>query len=464
MENEGLIAKIKSFYILKGVFDYLKDNLAQLQLFLYSNYYQKKFNLKLIDYKAKYLERIGFSIPRYLQIDETSYRKDKLAENYKRFLSRKKLNKEEFEKIIFEVLENNKVIEINKKSKIKDNSGNLICIDSPLFDIVSKTSNYENNYSIYISQNHIDKYKLKANYTQFFDDLNKSNINNSSIYFYFLKKDAIQYLKDFHINFNKIKRITLIQDEYEYEDNDFEDDMFFFQTLFSFDGIKNNLNYLKIHFHPKKFYQVNNQFNYLLNELKSLKYLYLHCLNFDNSLRITLSNLIVLNLRENEIKNLNILEKADLTELKELDLSYNLISDITLLGKMKLGKLEKLNLGWNELSNKLDVLESSNFENLKELDLSQTCTSDISILAKASFKRIEILILAYNQISDINILEKVHFPRLKKLDLSHNKIKDISVFEKIEFFQLEKLDIKYNQKLNLDILKDAKFQKIRIDS
>ena len=463
MENTGLISKIKSYYILKGIFDYfpVKQRYKQLQLLLYSNFYKKKFDLKLIDYKAEYLERIGFVIARYLQVDETHYKKDKLVENYEKFLKRKKLNKEEFEKIIFELLENKKVINLNTKSKIRDKSGNLICIDSPLFDLVSKTSDYENDYSIYISQNHIDKYSLKADCTRFFDDLNKSNIKNSSIYFYFLNKTAIEYLKDFHIDFSKIKRISLVQDEYE-ENNNFNDDMIFFETLFSFNNIQNILTYLKIHFQPQKFYQVDNQYMESLNEFKSLKYLYLHSLNFENSFRITLNNLVLLNLRENDIKNLNILEKADLKELKELDLSYNSITNIDLLGKLKLEKLEKLNLGWNELSNKLNVLESGNFKNLKELDLSQTCTSDIRILARASFEKIEVLIFAYNQISDIDILEKVYFPRLKELDLSHNKIKDISVFEKVEFGQLEYLKIGYNQKINLQILEDAKFKKIKI--
>ena len=463
MENSGLIGKIKSYYILKGIFDYLPDNLRQLQLFVYSNFYKNKFDLKLIDYKTKYLERIGFIIGRYLQIDEVHYKKDRLAENYKKFLARKKLNKEEFEKIIFEVLENKRVTDLNTKSKIKDKSGNLICIDSPLFDLVSKTSDYENDYSIYISQNHIDKYSLKADYTKFFDNLNKSNVNNSSIYFYFLNKPAIEYLKDFHIDFSKIKRLSLVQDEYE-ENNNFNDDMIFFETLFSFNNIQDNLTYLKIHFQPQKFYQVDNQYMESLNELKSLKYLYLHSLNFDNTFRFTLSNLVLLNLRENEIKNLNILENADLKELKELDLSYNSISNIDLLGKLKLEKLEKLNLGWNELSDKLNVFESDNFKNLKELDLSQTCTSDIRILAKASFEKIEVLIFKYNQISDIDILGKVYFPKLKELDLSHNKIKDISVFEKVEFGQLEKLSIGYNQKLNLQILEDAKFKRIKIST
>ena len=100
MDKESLIGKIKSRYILKGVFDYLKDNYTELKLFSYSNLYQKKLGLKLVDYKAKHLERIGFIISRYLHIEESNYKKDNMIQNYNKFLSRKKLNKEEFEKII----------------------------------------------------------------------------------------------------------------------------------------------------------------------------------------------------------------------------------------------------------------------------------------------------------------------------------------------------------------------------
>ena len=356
------------------------------------------------------------------------------------------------------MLENS--IDINKDNIIKNDSERLICIESPLFDLVSKMKNFENNFSIYISQNHIDKYVLKTNYTNFFDKINKSDLNYSSIYYFFNNKSSIRYLKDFHIDFNKIKKISLIEEENE--ENDFDEDFLFFETLFSLDNIINNLIYLKIHFKPTKFYKINNQLAESLNNLKSLKYLYLHKLNFDNNFRITLSNLIILNLKENEIKDLKIIENADLKELKELDLSYNNISDINLLGKIKLGKLEKLNLEWNEISSGLDILESTNFKNLKELNLSQTNTSDIRILEKVSFGKIEKLNLAFNQISNINVLEKVYFPELKELDLSHNKISDIRVFENVKFGELELLNLAWNKKFNINILEVPKFKLIKI--
>ena len=100
-------------------------------------------------------------------------------------------------------------------------SEKLINIDSPLFEIVSKASNIEKSYtiySIYISQKNIDEYKLKNDYIKFFDKMNKSNIKYSSIFYNFNDKNKINYLKELNIDFNKIKKLALIEDEKDIDD------------------------------------------------------------------------------------------------------------------------------------------------------------------------------------------------------------------------------------------------------
>ena len=120
-------------------------------------------------------------------------------------------------------------------------------MDSPLFNIISKSKEFENNYTIFISQKFIDRYKLKDDYEIYFDNLNKLNIKYSSIYFVFEDKKKISYLKDFNIDFNKIRKINLIQDdviEEEENENDKENNnKIFFETFFSFNNFGNNLIY-----------------------------------------------------------------------------------------------------------------------------------------------------------------------------------------------------------------------------
>ena len=47
MENQGIIYKIKSIYIIKNILKYLKDNQKQ-KLFIYSKYFQNKLNIDIL--------------------------------------------------------------------------------------------------------------------------------------------------------------------------------------------------------------------------------------------------------------------------------------------------------------------------------------------------------------------------------------------------------------------------------
>ena len=119
-------------------------------------------------------------------------------------------------------------------------------------------------------------------------------------------------------------------------------------------------------------------------------------------------------------KGLKHLATINFKELITLDLRNNDISDINILDKLNLKKLNNLDLSHNEIS-------------------------DINILEKVNFKQLQLLNLSYNKISDINILEKVDFKQLQKLDLSNNKISDIKVLERVHFKQLEYLDLSNNK-------------------
>ena len=139
---------------------------------------------------------------------------DNLIDKYNNFLLKNNFNKKEFENIFSEVI----------IKRINENKGNLkkfIDMESPFFDIISKTKIFENNYIIYISQTIIDEYKLKDVYNKKFSNLNKNNIKYSSIYYSFEDKRKIIYLNELNIDYNKINRLNIIN-KYSEEDEDYE--------------------------------------------------------------------------------------------------------------------------------------------------------------------------------------------------------------------------------------------------
>ena len=90
--------------------------------------------------------------------------------------------------------------------------------------------------------------------------------------------NKINYLKDININFNKIKRLKL-KIENEHKEKDDIKIKNFFETLFSFNNIENNLIYfdLDIDFLCDG---INNESIGKINNFKFLRYLYIKNLNF----------------------------------------------------------------------------------------------------------------------------------------------------------------------------------------
>ena len=69
------------------------------------------------------------------------------------------MDKEKFEKILYEIINNQNITK-------KENMEKYINIDSPLFEILSKTKYFDKKYTIALSLKNIDEYKLKDNYIQ----------------------------------------------------------------------------------------------------------------------------------------------------------------------------------------------------------------------------------------------------------------------------------------------------------
>ena len=472
MQNKKLINSIKSKYILKHIISFIKDKNFHFKLFTYSQLYQKKLDINLIYYKKIYLKNIC-NIDDFLL--QYNYDKKKLNKKYNNFLIENKLNKKKFEKLIYDINNEENDITTNKLYQKK------ISIDSPLFDIISKTKSFENNYIIYIPQDIIAKYKLKRKYINFFNKLNNNNIKYSSIDYVFPKKTKITYLKQLNIDFTKIKRLKIEKDfNYstpEYNIKTFTDNNFFFGNFFSINNIKNNLVFLDIicncYLKPNLFENINN--------FKSLKYLYLTTFIFERNFFIKLNNLKILscinckniNICENinykelteyknyEIQNIEIFEKFKMENLEILDLGNNKISDIKVLEKCKLKNLKILNLYSNYISD-IKIFEKVKFKELEVFNLSYNKISDINILEKVDFKKLKILYLFTNLISNIEVLEKVKFDKLEILNLAGNFIKDINILEFVNLKELKDLDLSFNIITDITVLEKVQFEKLEI--
>jgi len=253
MENEEIINNVVSKYILNIIFNYIKDENFKDKLFLFSKKLQKKYDIKLIGLKENYLKNIKFNLDKYLYIEPNSFEKDFLTKQYNKFLIEKKINKEKFENIIYDIFENKEVKDIDEEDvdKIREKE-KFINIESPLFKILSKTKNFGKIFSIRFSQDIIDEYKLKDEYIKLFDKLNNLNVKYSSIFYDLKDINKIYYLKEINISFNKIKKLTIendyedenedeVEDEYEVEDEDKEVDDNSSKSKFN--------NFFKIYFH-----------------------------------------------------------------------------------------------------------------------------------------------------------------------------------------------------------------------
>ena len=403
--------EIKSSYIYDKIFNYIKDENFKYKLFFYSKKFQNKINIKLVDYKEKYLEKIGFRLNRYLY-SRDKFDKGFLSKKLDIILTQKKLNRKEIENIIGEILQNKKgkdleELDINTLEEVFEETIN---IDSPFFEILSKTEIFEKQYTIVMYQYMIDKYNLKDDYISAFDMLNKSNAKYASLFTSFNDIMKINYLKEFKIDFNKIKRLTLVK-----EDNNINNDnIYFFNTFFSLDGVNNNLIYLKLYL--DKECKLDSAVFENINNFKSLKYLYISYFNFNDTFTLKLTTLKLLSI---EIcNNLRIEEKCCLT-LQRLTLSESSIKNDTLL------KFPNLEYCYFYDYDNIEYKSFIDFKSLNKLKIFTGKTNDFFELDNEFLENITIIndIEYYSKDIEVKILERlINMKYLKNIKIGLNRV------------------------------------------
>jgi len=146
-------------------------------------------------------------------------------------------------------------------------------------------------------------------------------------------------------------------------------------------------------------------------------------------------NLEVLNLRGNELVNVNAL--SNLAKLRTLDLGYNHLVDLKVSNFDKLGKLKIINLNLDH-----NVIEYDDKPTIR--------LSNIGVLN--SFDALEHLSLVDNDISDISPL--ANMTNLKVLDLEENSVKKVDALSGLRF--LEELNLKNNQIEDISGIENSK--------
>lgn len=177
MEKNCILTKIESIYVLKSIFDYLKKE-KTLNLFVYSSFFQKKFDLKLSDYQSTYINKLGINFDKYLFDSSTNIHLSEMLEDD---LLKVKIDRNLF--ILHMINYYQELINKIKNCKNEDilNKYKIIDINSPFFDILSNTNLLEQFFTINIKINSIEENDLINDYILAFKKLKNSNKKYSSI-------------------------------------------------------------------------------------------------------------------------------------------------------------------------------------------------------------------------------------------------------------------------------------------
>ena len=135
------------------------------------------------------------------------------------YLLRKKINKEEFEKVLEDVLKYKKEKEKNKNELInyEKNFENRIKLDYPFLNILSKLDLLE-DYSIYIKSKEIENSKFKNEYSLFFSKI--YNKKYPSIEIEFTQELNFENIfQELKINQKKIKILNIYNNKTNVDNN-----------------------------------------------------------------------------------------------------------------------------------------------------------------------------------------------------------------------------------------------------
>lgn len=355
--DANLLKHIKSKFLLKNIFDFIKENTYYFKIFTYSKYFQGILDIKLIDYKEQYFNKTGIKLNDYFSFKSQSkgnsnnhnFNKNLLKNNLESFLKANKINFSTLKTYLIEYYEKHSKEFGGSQSKI------LLDIYSPFFDALSKSKCFE-LFIIPIEIETIEKYQLNKDYVEAFNNLNLYKCKNFSVKINFRNEKDIDIIKDFKINFEEIKELDMINVGSDKNIN--YDDLF--KNFFSYKNFGKNLTDLNLKIHDV-WGKINTNIFDLINDFQNLKTLELNGINFQKNIKLNLNGIISLSLR-----NCSNIILSNCNELRVLILSNCNILKNEIKAKLEnLERCELLNYKKNQEYNQ--ILDFSSMYNLKYL-------------------------------------------------------------------------------------------------
>ena len=409
METNQL-KNIKSNYILRRIFDNIKDKKILLKLFDHSKLFQKKLDIKLFDYKKVFFK--NFSFEDYLCFnklydDNIEFDKEELKNNLKNDLSKIKydykniVNEQDYLIYHFKKYYNKlkeEELDCDKEHKI------LIDIYSPFFETLSKTEIFFDLFNIIIlPKNIIKKYNLLNDYINYFEKIKKFESKYTSISSYYGKKGDLDILNESKININNLGSLIIFIINLDKD--------------FSFSINEKDINFknkkkIRIDSKLSKSIKIQDNSFDIINDFIFLEELQLNDLTFKNALKIKLYGLKKLYI--SNCKNISFGEdKPYEIEIIELN-NCEIIKPKSLLNFPKLKKYFVNNI-YQKHFYKLNIFDIIN--NPKYLDID---TSEVDNINTTS--SIEYLNINYSSFD-----KEINKKKLEKI-ISMNNLKYFDIY------------------------------------
>ena len=458
MENNSILYKIKSKFILYQIFEFIKEPKLAYKLFVHSKSFQKKIEREIVHYERLYLEQFGINWREYLFCPKNRYidkfNKYLLKNILKEDIIKNKLDINLVQKIIIDIYM--KYDQYYKKSKNNDDelseNENLIDIYSPFFDVLSKMD-FFSYFSIFISAPIIHEHNLVNDYISVFNKLNTYSSKYSSLTFCYQEPNDIVYLKRFNINFGQIKRLTFIFDDYyDYYNNIIDYDynlnkynyIKFFNIIFELKNIGNSLVKLVLNVNLTKYMKIEPKIIENLNNFKLLEYLYINSIKLSNNYTLNLFNLKTLYLENCENFSFSDNSLLNIKHLKLINCSINKPKALLEIPKLEKGEFRCLK----------DKLYFSifNFEKCNKLKNLIIDLNDFIYIDNNSSLEI-ITLLSSSEVNYENKIKSfqklISMKYLKEITIEFGKIKndDISII-KGENLSVEKMTINWVKENN----------------
>ncbi|XVF65225.1 hypothetical protein PTKIN_Ptkin09bG0230300 [Pterospermum kingtungense] len=202
---------------------------------------------------------------------------------------------------------------------------------------------------------------------------------------------------------------------------------------------------------------LKNNILFHMSSLSSLKTLILSANNLKGMLHLNelnnLTKLKNLDLSWNRIESLRSSNqgnetKLTLTNLEVLDLSFNLLRNNTFAFISSLSSLKSLEMRSNQLQGSIDITDSRRqlkLTHLEELDLSQNLLNDSIFVSLKAFPNLKSLDISSNQLNGSKYMKDLGaLTNLEELDMSSNDLNNFVACQEFKSLRkLETLDLSY---------------------